>query len=103
MLRQVLPGGNWGTELIFVHPCSRVRLFATPRTVAYQAPPSMGFSRQEYWSGCHEPVKEQLKGIYLISTSLSICIQRKSASGFMPFNHSKNRLWLGKAEKRSTV
>ena len=30
---------------------SRVRLFATPWTVAYQAPPSMGFSRQEYWSG----------------------------------------------------
>ena len=30
---------------------SRVRLFATPWTVAYQAPPSMGFSRQEHWSG----------------------------------------------------
>ena len=30
---------------------SCVRLLATPRTAAYQAPPSMGFSRQEYWSG----------------------------------------------------
>ena len=30
---------------------SCVRLFATPWTVAYQAPPSMGFSRQEYWHG----------------------------------------------------
>ena len=30
---------------------SRVRLFATPWTVAYQAPQSMEFSRQEYWSG----------------------------------------------------
>ena len=30
---------------------SRVRLFATLWTVAHQAPPSMGFSRQEYWSG----------------------------------------------------
>ena len=29
---------------------SRVRLFATPWTVAHQALPSMGFSRQEYWS-----------------------------------------------------
>ena len=29
---------------------SHVRLFVTPWTVAYQAPPSMGFSRQEYWS-----------------------------------------------------
>ena len=30
---------------------SRVRLFATPWTVAYHTPSSMGFSRQEYWSG----------------------------------------------------
>ena len=34
---------------------SRIRLFATPQTVAYQAPPSMGFSRQEYWSGLPFP------------------------------------------------
>ena len=34
---------------------SRVRLFATPWTVAYQAPPSVGFSRQEYWSGLPFP------------------------------------------------
>ena len=36
---------------------SRVRCptFATPWTVAYQAPPSMGFSRQEYWSGLPFP------------------------------------------------
>ena len=34
---------------------SRVRLFSTPWTVAYQAPPSMGFSRQEYWSGLPFP------------------------------------------------
>ena len=32
-----------------------VQLFATPRTVAYQASPSMGFSRQEYWSGLPFP------------------------------------------------
>ena len=34
---------------------SRVLLFATPWTVAYQAPLSMGFSRQEYWSGLSFP------------------------------------------------
>ena len=34
---------------------SRVRLFATPWTVACQAPLSMGFSRQEYWSGLPFP------------------------------------------------
>ena len=34
---------------------SYIRLFLTPWTVAYQAPPSMGFSRQEYWSGLPFP------------------------------------------------
>ena len=34
---------------------SRVQLLATPWTIAYQAPPSMGFSRQEYWSGVPLP------------------------------------------------
>ena len=34
---------------------SRVRLFATPQTVAHQASPSMEFSRQEHWSGLPFP------------------------------------------------
>ena len=34
---------------------SHVRLLATPWTAAHQAPPSMGFSRQEYWSGVPSP------------------------------------------------
>ena len=34
---------------------SHVQLFATPWTVAYQAPQSMGFSSQEYWSGLPFP------------------------------------------------
>ena len=38
-----------------VNSLSRVRLFATPWTAAHQAPPSMGFSRQEYWSGVPLP------------------------------------------------
>ena len=38
-----------------VKSLSRVQLFATPWTVAHQAPPSMGFSRQEYWSGLPFP------------------------------------------------
>ena len=38
-----------------VKSLSRVQLFATPWTVAYQAPRSMGFSRQEYWSGLPFP------------------------------------------------
>ena len=34
-----------------VKSLSRVQLLATPWTAAYQAPPSLGFSRQEYWNG----------------------------------------------------
>ena len=39
---------------------SRVPLFATPWTVAYQAPPSMEFSGQEYWSGLPFPSPRDL-------------------------------------------
>jgi len=38
-----------------VKSLSHVRLLATPWTAAYQAPPSVGFSRQEYWSGVPLP------------------------------------------------
>ena len=38
-----------------VKSLSRVQLLVTPWTAAYQAPPSMGFSRQEYWSGVPLP------------------------------------------------
>ena len=37
--------------LLLLSHFSRVRLCATPEMAAHQAPPSMGFSRQEYWSG----------------------------------------------------
>ena len=40
-----------------VKSLSYVRLFAIPQIVAYQAPPSMAFSRQEYWSGLPFPSK----------------------------------------------
>ena len=40
-----------------VKSLSRVRLLATPWTIAYQAPPSMGFSRQVYWSGLPLPLE----------------------------------------------
>ena len=43
------------TRLLLLSCFSRVRLFATPWTVAYQAPPSVGFSKQEYWSGVPSP------------------------------------------------
>ena len=39
---------------------SRVQFLATPWTAAHQAPPSMGFSRQEYWSGVPLPSLEKV-------------------------------------------
>ena len=51
---------------VYVLSCfSHVLLFVTPRTVAWQAPLSMGFSKQEYWSGCHA----LLQGIFLTQGS----------------------------------
>ena len=57
------PGKNTGVGCYFLLQCmkvkvktlSRVQLLATPWTAAYQAPLSMGFSRQEYWSGVPFP------------------------------------------------
>ena len=51
---------------------SRVRLLATPWTAAYQAPPSMGFSRQEYWSGVPLPSTIRLLSVLLIKKKLVI-------------------------------
>ena len=55
------PGKNTGVGCHFLLQCMKVKsesqvvqsclILATPWTAAYQAPPSMGFSRQEYWSG----------------------------------------------------
>ena len=41
--------------LLLLSRFSRVRLCATPETAAHQAPPSLGFSRQEHWSGLPFP------------------------------------------------
>ena len=41
--------------LLLLSRFSRVRLCATPQTAAHQAPPSLGFSRQEHWSGLPFP------------------------------------------------
>ena len=46
---------NAGKWKVKVKSLSHVQLSATPWTAAYQAPPSMGFSRQEYWSGVPLP------------------------------------------------
>ena len=90
-----------------VKSLSCVRLLATPWTAAYQAPPSVGFSRQEYWSGVPLPSpvaesEEELKSFfffffnflillfnYLLGSELGLGIQ-----GFSKFLHSKFQGYL---------
>ena len=69
------PGENTGVGCYFLLQCikvkvkvkslSRVQLFVTPWTAAYQATPSMGFSREEHWSGVPLPsLKNSLSHCY---------------------------------------
>ena len=60
-----------------VKSLSRVRLLATPWTAAHQAPPSMGFSRQKYWSGLPLPspfvFEEMPNTCVCVCACLSVC------------------------------
>ena len=63
-----------------VKSLSRVWLFTTPWTEAYQAPPSTGFSRQEYWSGVPLPNKSYPK----LELSVSSFIPKENQKGYGP-------------------
>ena len=63
--------------LLLLSHFSRVRLLATPWTAVYQAPPSMGFSRQEYWSGLPLPSP----------CSLQLFVQNNPPTGSIPRFH----------------
>ena len=76
---------------------SRVRLFAAPWTVAYQAPPSMGFSKQEYWSGLplpsankRERKMKSLSHVWLFVTTWTSAYQASPSMGF-----SRQEYWSG--------
>ena len=62
-----------------VNLLSRVRLLATPWTAAYQAPPSTGFSRQEYWSGV--PLPSPFKELTYVIISFSSHFNQTRWSG----------------------
>ena len=75
-----------------VKSLSHIQLFVTPLTVAYQAPPSMGFSRQEYWSGVpthigaltkftQQGFSDSQQGLSLLNTKSSL-IMRKAVLKF---------------------
>ena len=68
---------NWAKVKVKVKSLSRARLSATPGTAAYQAPSSMGFSRQEYWSGVPLPslqLGHSESNLNILSLSLLNCI-----------------------------
>ena len=63
---------------------SHLRLFATPWTIAHQAPLTMGFSRQEHWSGLPLPSPRDLPNPRIEPTSLvSLALQVDS----LPLHH----------------
>ena len=76
------PGKNTGVGCHFLLQCmkvkvkslSRVRLLVTSWTAAYQAPPSMEFSRQEYWSGVRLPSpRYTLSEVKVVQSCLTLC------------------------------
>ena len=84
---------------------SRVRLCATPQTTAHQAPPSLGFSRQEHWSGLpfpspmHESEKKvkvkSLSRVRLLVTPWTAAYQAPPSMGFPRQEYwSGMPLWL---------
>ena len=82
-----------------VKSLSRVWLVATPWTAAYQAPPSMGFSRQEYWSGL--PLPSLNKICYRIvnkNSSVHLIRSREYHYGVEIWGNSWKRIWLLRVE-----
>ena len=62
--QKVYPQGMWLLLLLSRFSC--VQLLATPWTAAYQASPSTGFSRQEYWSGVPSPSPQDMWHLFSI-------------------------------------
>ena len=79
---------------------SGVWLFATPWTAAYQAPPSMGFSRQEYWSGVPSP--SPLKCAVSIKHTVGECPRSPMAKTLCFHCHDPGlNAWLGNWDSAS--
>ena len=81
------PGKNTGVGCCFLLQCMKVKsesevaqscpTLATPWTAAYQAPPSMGFARQEYWSGVPLPSPKSPMGSHLTGTHIVGCMSNR--------------------------
>ena len=96
------PGKNTGVGCHFLLQCMKVksekvlshaRLLATPWTAAYQAPLSMGFSRQEYWSGVPLP-SPKLK-LFMMKL-LGLCWWLSGRESACQFRRHRFDSWSGK-------
>ena len=82
--------------LLLLSHFSRVRLCATPWTAAHQASPSLGFSRQEYWSGLpfsspmHACTLSRFSHVRLCATLWTAAHQAPLSTGF-----SRQEYWSG--------
>ena len=80
--------------LLLLSRFSRVGLCATPETAAHQAPPSLGFSRQEHWSGlpfpCPRRESEVSQSCRLLATPWTVAYQTPPSMGF-----SRQEYWSG--------
>ena len=81
-----------------VKSLSRLGLFATPWTAAYQVPPSMGFSRQEYWSGVPSPSPKDswaLKNWCFLTVVLEKTLKSPlDCNEIQPVHHKEDQSWI---------
>ena len=86
-----------------VKSLSRVQLFATPWTAAYQDPPSMGFSRQEYWSGVPPPnwlgKKKRLRVSFLVFNSIALLTYSLQSKVVIPMFISNRKVKIDASTK----
>ena len=90
---------SWAKVTVKVKSLSCARLLATPLPEAYQAPSSMGFSRQQYWSGLPLPSPilgyqfssvQSLSHVQLLATLWTAAYQAPSSMGFF-----RQEYWSG--------
>ena len=100
------PGKNTGVGCHFllqwmkvkVKSLSRVQLLETPWTAAYQAPPSMGFSRQEYWSGV--PLPSPIYPWFSFNTLSLVDVDKQADQGNLTKTAVPRRKWWAFIETR---
>ena len=92
--RVAISFSNAGKWKVKVKSLSRVRLLTTPWTAAHQAPPSMGFSRQEYWSGVPLPSQPDFIVSPLVFLSILPTMLKTPTTGTRVSNVLWMKWWL---------